>query len=328
MAGVHANEFNDRPTGWSPLVVAVIDTGIDPEAMAASHGAFLPVKDMVSGKSWELAALGDRSEVAKLKPMKCIQGKEETRHGTDIANLIAAIAQDDEQKMDEVVIQPIRAHDGCEIKRKDLLNSLAWAAGLAVPNEPLNHMPARIVNLSITSNRAFCASDLQSMIDKLIERNIFVVTAAGNTFHQSFKEPANCKGVISVGATDAKNRISDYSALDPAIRVYAFGGEGMAGSLSEHNIYRSLAIKNSTQERLGKIEELLWRNKGTSFAASVVTGYLASWLKRHAEKSVWEFLSNFNQLTYSINVPQDCKECSPRALLPVAFSYVNDVSSR
>ena len=54
--------------------------------------------------------------------------------------------------------------------------------------------------------------------------SMFVVAAAGNNFHKPLPEPANCKGVISVGALDAENRIEVYSALDSRTTLYAPGG--------------------------------------------------------------------------------------------------------
>ena len=46
----------------------------------------------------------------------------------------------------------------------------------------------------------------------LVQKNIFVVAAVGNTYGKKLAEPANCDGVISVGAVDAENNIEGYSA--------------------------------------------------------------------------------------------------------------------
>lgn len=297
------------------MAVAVIDTGIDPEVGQAAESFFLPMKDMVS------AATTSHLEPASVRPPgdeHCLSSHENTQHGNEVARLIAGVVGSAPARTGQprVLIQPIRVYNGCDIHRRDLLNALAWAGGLPTEGVAANPFPARIINLSLSSPRDRCGRDLQEVINRLMAQQVFVVAAAGNTFHKSLKEPANCQGVIAVGALDADNQIADYTALDPAIRVYAFGGNGNAKTSSPGARSKQAADSSniSPAAAIDRVQELLDRNKGTSFAAPLITGYLTRWLRSQPDKTLPDFLAELSRFTLSVAPPRECQHCAPRAL--------------
>jgi serine protease len=211
-------------------------------------------------------------------------------------------------------ILPIRLFGACHMSRQDLLDAIAWAAGIPVAGVPDNPHPADIINMSIAGGLSVCGMDLQRLIDRVIEKNIFIVAAAGNNFHKPLPEPANCNGVISVGALDAENNIEIYSALDPRTVLYAPGG----GKRLQTDAYwggNKLKIATYDLDFLGNERPAaLERGVGTSFAAPIVAGFISLWLSHHPDKKPIDFtqeLPKFLRLAKPIN---KCAECIPKGI--------------
>ena len=68
--------------------------------------------------------------------------------------------------------------------RADMLDAILWAAGLPVAGVPPNPNPARVINMSIAGGLPVCGPDLQQVINRVVEKKVFVVAAAGNNFHK------------------------------------------------------------------------------------------------------------------------------------------------
>jgi subtilisin family serine protease len=313
----------------STITIALIDTGITPFAYGTSSALFLPAKNMVSH---ELSLDDSQQQKASSLVSDCVKAPQGLQHGTDIANLMVAMLDEENTASPmrhSILIQSIRVHNGCGIKRLDLLNSLAWAGGLSAHNGINNPHPAKIINLSLSSDKNRCGEDLQKIINALAAKNIFIVAAAGNTFHKAPKEPANCRGVISVGATDVDNKISAYSALDPMIGLYAFGGEGegrapaLVTPTNDHFSSQDLATNHANQvtygphDRRPSVQDLMRKNKGTSFAAPVVTSYLTQWLSTNPQKTLADFVEEIERITVLLPPLAECPRCTPR-LLPLS----------
>jgi subtilisin family serine protease len=76
---------------------------------------------------------------------------------------------------------------------------------------PLNPHPARVVNLSL-AGAGPCSAPLQEAIDEARARGVLVVAAAGNQgedYRGHF--PANCRGVLAVGAVGPDGRLAPYA---------------------------------------------------------------------------------------------------------------------
>jgi EAL domain-containing protein (putative c-di-GMP-specific phosphodiesterase class I) len=144
--------------------------------------------------------------------------------------------------------------------------------------------------MSIAGGLSVCGADLQRLIDRVVAKKIFVVAAAGNNFQKPLPEPANCKGVISVGALDAENKIEVYSALDPRTVIYAPGG-GKQLSSSANWANNKLMVATYELDFLGQERPAsLERGVGTSFAAPIVSGFIS--LKQLKIKVRFEHLSS------------------------------------
>jgi subtilisin family serine protease len=76
---------------------------------------------------------------------------------------------------------------------------------------PPNPHPARVVNLSL-DGAGPCSAPLQEAIDEARARGVLVVAAAGNQgedYRGYF--PANCRGVLAVGAVGPDGRLAPYA---------------------------------------------------------------------------------------------------------------------
>jgi serine protease len=302
--------------GPHPVVVAVIDGGI-----LANHpsltGRLLPGYDMLSApnnlKGGRSADFGPDSRDAKCGER--ISSATFRTHGTEVASLIAGNGQEGVVGVNpSAKILPIRLFGACHISRSDLLDSLNWAAGMPVAGVPLNPHPARVINLSFSGGKTVCGDDLQQLIDSFAKKKIFVVAAVGNTFGKKLAEPANCRGVISVGAVDAENHIENYSALDERTVIYApGGGKPVAGT----NPWRVNKLKVASYDLDFKGDERPvspFRGVGTSYAAPLVSGFVSLLLSHHQNMGPTDFMAQLPKYTRAVNTSIQCPSCNARGL--------------
>lgn len=309
------NTINLKP-GPHRIVVAVIDSGV-----IASHpslnGQLLPGYDMLSApnnlRGGRSTDFGPDERDARCG-QRLVSGAFRT-HGTEVASLIAANGVDGVFGVNpSAKILPIRLFGACSMSRTDLLDAIAWAAGLPVAGVPENPNPARVINMSIAGGLPVCGSDLQRLINRVIEKKIFVVAAAGNNFHKPLPEPANCQGVISVGAVDAENRIEVYSALDPRTTLYAPGGGKRLSSDAPWSVNK-LMVATYDLDFLGtERATALERAVGTSFAAPVVAGFISLWLSQTPHKQLSDLSRELPRFLRSIDPLDKCADCVPKGL--------------
>ena len=305
--------------GPHKVVVAVIDSGILPNHPSLA-GAVLQGYDMLSGTR---NIRGTRSADSRPDPRdaKCgnnLFTSSQRTHGTEVASIIAGNGASNVMGVNPAAkILPIRTMGACGLNRSDLLDAIAWAAGLQVDGTPLNRHPARVINLSLTGGGVTCDVKLQNLINEITKRKVFVVAAAGNNFHKPLHEPANCNGVISVGALDSENSIANYSALDARTTIYAPGGSERANGRSPNQ-----------KLRVATFESDLWGNEiahssekgiGTSFAAALVSGFLSLWLSHQPETAPEDFFAKLPQFVRDVNPIKECPQCQPKGL--AANSY-------
>jgi serine protease len=302
--------------GANEVVVAVIDSGIFPSHPSLA-GRVLPGYDMVSGNLNDRGARSTNFSPDNVTG-RCAQfvGASAGRtHGTEIASLIAGNGQDGVLGVNpEAKILPIRLFSGCGMSRSDLMDALAWAAGFAVDGVARNPNPARVINLSFSGGRAVCDPDLQALLDRIAKKNIFVVAAVGNSFQKQLAEPANCSGVISVGALDAQNNIEDYSALDARTVIYAPGGGSRIFGPDAWRVNKLKVASFQTDLKGNDLPMTAYRGVGTSYAAPLVSGFVSLWLSYRPELTPADFFANIDKFTRSVNPSDKCKACLPRGL--------------
>lgn len=299
------------------VVVAVVDSGVLTDHPSL-QGKLLAGMDMVSGP---LNLRGGRStNVAPDERHVQCNGREPVAqyrtHGTEVASVIVGNGDGGAWGIaPQAKVVPVRVMSACGMSRQDLIDAMAWSAGLPVQGLPLNPNPARIVNVSLTGGRNVCGDDLQAMVHELNARGVFVVAAAGNTFGQRLKEPANCAGVISVGATNHNNEVAHYSALDERTVIYAQGGSTRRDAQGERQS-NGLRVATFGLSNLGHEEPSVHdKGVGTSFATPLVSGFVAQWLSKNIALTPKDFQQQMHRFTEAVPKIEACPDCKPRRLV-------------
>lgn len=188
-----------------PITVAVVDTGILPQA--ALDGRRQSGYDFATG-----SALPPR----QIHP-----------HGTAVAGMVHSV--DPWARILDVRLSDTQGRTTL----KKAIDALRWAAGLEVAGAPLNHFPARVINASFvlkTVPLTGCAPAMQRAVSEILAQGTVIVVAAGNTNAPAWRNtPAGCRGVITVGATDTQDRRAPYSDWGSAVTLSAPGGTQAEG---------------------------------------------------------------------------------------------------
>ena len=229
------------------ITVAVLDTGITahpdlgwrvtPSGEGRPGGAVLPGYDFIAdpwsaadGDGWD-ADPSDRGDGVRTDETSQKPGCTSTVsswHGTDVAGTIGAIGANGRGITGiaaGVRILPVRILGRCGGNTADVAAGLLWAAGEPVAGVPANPHPARIINLSLSGSSERCPRALQTAIDVATSRGASVVVAAGSAGRDTRTQtPANCSGVIVVGAVDRRDHRSPTSNFGTEVTVSAPGG--------------------------------------------------------------------------------------------------------
>jgi hypothetical protein len=92
---------------------------------------------------------------------------------------------------------------------------------------PPNPNPARVINMSLGA-LGYCPQSLQEAVNAALAQGAVVVVSAGNaSVDASNFNPANCSGVITVGASTRQGDIASYTNFGRRVDLSAPGGEGM-----------------------------------------------------------------------------------------------------
>lgn len=161
----------------------------------------------------------------------------------------------------------------------DILNAMLYAAGL--PNRS-NKLPARkadVINMSLGSSQG-CPAAYVNIVQQVRQAGVIVVAAAGNDARNNdgvavpVGAPANCPGVVAVGALDAQARQANYSQSGPELRVAAPGGDMSRSTTGEPQgdmVDSTVAIFSPE----GKRQPGFAYMQGTSMATPHVSGVVA-----------------------------------------------------
>lgn len=222
--GINLDDALDVTWGNRGMVVAVLDTGILLDHPDLS-GRTVPGYDMVSDTwrgndgdgrdddpsdpgTWVSAADSSNNQ----SPCFGKKLQDSSWHGTHVAGTIGAATNNSQgvAGISQVQILPVRVLGKCGGNLSDAVDGIRWAVGITVPNAADNQWPARIINMSFGWSGA-CPDSFQSAINSaLFQGAIVVVSAGNNNIDASNKYPANCAGVITVGATDQNGNRSMY----------------------------------------------------------------------------------------------------------------------
>lgn len=105
-------------------------------------------------------------------------------------------------------------------------NAIAAAINDAIP---LHNTPAAgkiIINMSLGSPGS-CSAPLQTAVNSAVSAGLLLVAAAGNDGIGYIDSPANCTGVIAVGATDLQDNLASFSNSDTLMLTKGLAAPGV-----------------------------------------------------------------------------------------------------
>ena len=276
-------------TGSDSVTVAVVDTGILPHPDLA--GRVLPghdfILDVEAARDGDARDSNPRDEGDWHDDGECdgFFGKSSFFHGLFIAGQIAANTDNNlgVAGIDWAAkILPVRVLGKCGGTFDDIAAGIAWAAGAPVQGAPVNPHPAKVINLSL-GGFGECPAGVQELIDDALAQGTVVVASAGNeTDDASFYSPANCSGVITVGALGRSGERSSYSNFGRRVDIAAPGGD-----IEEDGQILSTHAEGDTVPGASTYDF----GMGTSFAAPLVSGTLSLMLARNQNLTAGQAMS-------------------------------------
>jgi serine protease len=274
--GISASLAWDVTTGSAATVVAVLDTGIRPHADLA--GRILPGYDMIS--STQVGNDGDGRDADASDPGDWVLASEadgdctaenSSWHGTSVAGVIAANTNNSQWMAGinwSAMILPVRVLGKCGGYDSDIIDGIAWAAGLPVPGVPANPYPAHVINMSLGGDGP-CTASYQNVILAAYAHGVTraIVAAAGNgSTDVSGHAPANCSFLYAVASTTTLGSLARYSNFGAGIDISAPGGQYSAASGNQ----RIITLSNNGLT-VPTTDSFTYRG-GTSLAAPMVSG--------------------------------------------------------
>lgn len=273
-----------RHTRGAGAVVAVIDSGIVPHAEFA--GRLLPGYDFISvadeARDGDGRDADPRDEGDWRDPGDCGRSVAEPSswHGTHVAGLatagqgnrygIVGVAPD-------AMLLPVRVAGACGAWTSDIVDAIAWASGGEVEGVPRVERAADVINLSL-GGPGPCGDAFTTAITAARQRGSVVVVAAGNDGAKaSTFSPANCPGVVSVGAVGRHGAQAWYSNHGEGLTLSAPGG-------SKSGVRADDIVSALDRGRTVSTRPVFGYLAGTSMAAPQVAGLVA--LMRSADPAI------------------------------------------
>jgi len=269
----------ERTRGSAAAVVAVVDSGAQ-YGHPDLAGKLLPGYDLISdldtsndgnGRDADASDPGDwisLSEANSARYPLC-PAEDSSWHGSFIAGEIAAATNNGLGVAGvgwDTRVLPVRVSGKCGAWLSDVVDGIRWAAGLPVSGVPANPTPARVINVSFGGSSS-CTPTYQNAIDDATAAGSLVVVAAGNE-NGPLTRPADCAGVLAVGAVRQDGLKTYYSSYGPNVGIMAPGGPGAADS--GPRLYST-----SNAGKRGPAESIYDSKDGTSFATPLAAGVAA-----------------------------------------------------
>ncbi len=266
-------QWLNKPSTAKDVTVAVIDTGLDWYHPDISHDKIWTNPNEVQGNGIDDDNNGYVDDIVgwnfvrnRNKPW------DYDGHGTFVTGVIAA-AQSNGIGISGISssarIMPLKALD-------------AFGRGYAsMAAEAINYAAehgARIINLSLGGRTLTKVEQLA--VDHARSRGAIVVVAAGNS-GQSVADfsPAGLRGVVTVTATDRKDKRAGFSNWGPLVDIAAPGVDVLSLRARRTDLLSLIrGVKYKRGEGILGEDRSYYRASGTSFAAPIVTGTMTELL--------------------------------------------------
>lgn len=278
--GINAPGAWDAGAKGDGIVVAVLDTGItkhsDLDANALEGYDFIS-DAFVSGRETDDRApggadLGDWTTAGMCGANSA--AKDSSWHGSHVAGTVAEVTNNGigmAGVAHNAKILPVRVLGHCGGYTSDIADAVVWASGGHVDGVPDNTQPAEVINMSLGGSGT-CGPEMQAAIDGAVSRGTTIVIAAGNDNDDAMNHtPANCRNVITVGATGISARRAFYSNYGTRIDIAAPGGGYNDGANNQQNFIWSAGNEGKTVPE----KETYMGMVGTSQATPHVAGVVA-----------------------------------------------------
>ena len=260
----------------------MIDTGITQHPELA--GRVLPGFDFISdpasandgnGRDNDASDPGDGTSDGECGDG--VPGEPSSWHGTFVSGIIAANTNNGDGIAGlnwNAKILPVRVLGKCGGTFEDITAGVLWAVGMPVVGAPNNPNPAKVINMSL-GGATSCPQALQDAIDVALAQGTVITVAAGNeSGNASDSAPANCSGVITVGAGARTGDRASYSNFGVRVDISAPGGDG--------SDIDSLILSLSNDGKSSPGNPAYAIAAGTSAAAPHVAGVASLMLARNA----------------------------------------------
>lgn len=298
----------DITTGSSSTIVAVLDTGVRPEHPDL-NGKLLPGYDFISepvvandGDGGNPADNSDR-DADPTDTGDFVSSSDRTGvlancdigtsswHGTRVSSLIGGATNDGVGMAGlgwDTQILPVRVLGKCGGRDSDIVDAMAWAAGLLAIDGVVNPNPAKVINLSLGGDGT-CTPNYQNAVNQITAAGVVIVASVGNQAGP-VGTPANCDGVLGVSGLRQAGTKVGYSSLGPGADIGAPAGNCV--NLAPNNFYTAdlpcvFQIMAATDrgltgptgfgytQQVSSTSEGTGPNFGTSFSAPLVSGAVA-----------------------------------------------------
>lgn len=300
--GINAPFAWTQQTGSKNVVVAILDSGISrhPDLESQVIQGYDFVTNVINGD-------GDGRDADSTDPGDFTPTEISSWHGTHVAGLIGAATNDIgiSGVAPNVRLQPIRVLGNGGGESADLIAAIRWAAGLTVAGVPLNPTPAKVINMSISTEAVGSCTAIGSQDTHYMEetlalvklKGVSVITAAGNSDRPAGNYfPGNCFPTINVGAVGFDKDKANYSNygvdFSNGVDISAPGGDSQnAAGAPEGTQGRMLSTINKGTSVYGEPNYGL--AEGTSMAAPIVSGVVALMYSAKpliTPDQVWEIL--------------------------------------